>query len=403
MRRRMRSALSLLLSATIALNGCAFVDRRNNSDDLPSGLDQSGSTELNGSGFNGPSDPEFQTYLESTVYSDLVQSLTERGYFVEKVESVYVSEEYLSEQAYNSQANIYFGFTLSDLDAQFEGARYVFTVNDAGDTTAQQFQAYDNQFDEIVSNLAIGGGVILLCVTVSVVSGPAAPAMSMIFACSTKAGIVGAVSGGAISGIAEGVITGLETGEIDDALSSAAVAASEGFMWGAIGGAVAGGASEAAGLRMASLKGLSMNQAAQIQRETGYPLDVIAELNSMDQYRILRNANIRVGSAPVAGRTALVRDIELDKVDEFGRSNLERMRLGLAPLDNDGMPYELHHVGQQTEGTLAILTREEHRSAGNYKIWHLLDESDVSHGREWAAIRKAFWKDMAEQLSGGVV
>ena len=78
MRRRMRSALSLLLSATIALNGCAFVDRRNNSDDLPSGLDQSGSTELNGSGFNGPSDPEFQTYLESTVYSDLVQSLTER-------------------------------------------------------------------------------------------------------------------------------------------------------------------------------------------------------------------------------------------------------------------------------------------------------------------------------------
>ena len=50
-------------------------------------------------------------------------------------------------------------------------------------------------------------------------------------------------------------------------------------------------------------------------------------------------------------------DIDLTKEDDFGRTNLERMKQGLAPLDKDGNPIELHHVGQKMDSPLAELTR----------------------------------------------
>ncbi|MCR5305366.1 MAG: hypothetical protein K6E36_02550 [Oscillospiraceae bacterium] len=42
----------------------------------------------------------------------------------------------------NSQENVYFGYTLSELEQQFEGTKYVFTVNDEGQTTVKAFEAY---------------------------------------------------------------------------------------------------------------------------------------------------------------------------------------------------------------------------------------------------------------------
>lgn len=60
--------------------------------------------------------------------------------------------------------------------------------------------------------------------------------------------------------------------------------------------------------------------------------------------------------------------------DADGCTNLYRMEHGRAPVDTNGHPYELHHVGQKNDGALAILTREEHDSQG----LHLIQESEIN-------------------------
>lgn len=345
-------------------------------------------------------DPALLRYVEDSIYSQLVTQLDSDDYFVENIESVYISKEYLEELEYNSQENIFFGYTLSELEEQFQGTKFVFTLGKDGQTTVQELEEYDDTLDKVVKNVAVGTGVILICVTVSAVSGGSAPALSMIFAASAKSASVFAASSGVISGVAAGVVEGGKTGDFQKALKAAALAGSEGYKWGAITGAISGGAEEAILLKGAAAKGLTMNQAARIQKESKYPLDVIKEFSNMEQYEICKNAGLT--AEMVDGKTALIRNIDLDYVDDItGMTNLERMSKGLAALDPTGVPYELHHVGQKADATLAILTRAEHRLGDNHKIWHIFGETSKVHGsgNRWNAQKKAFWREMAELLT----
>lgn len=380
----MKRILCLIL-AIVLLTGCA--------------APKSGTPQL--PAFSGLSDPLLLNYVEDTVYQELVTTLDSDGFFVENIQAVYISEEYLTELAANSRENIYFGFTLSELDAVFAGEKYVFTLGEDGQTTVQAFQEARDPYSEAVRSLAVGGGVILLCVTVSVVSGGlGATAVSVIFAASAKTGAAMALSSGVFSGVAAGAVSYLDTGSMDEALEQAALHGSEGFKWGAISGVITGGASQAAGLFGATRNGLTMNQAATIQRQSKYPLDVIKEFSSMEQYEICRSAGLT--PQMVNGNTALIRSIDLDFVDDLGRTNLERMQKGLAALAPDGSSYQLHHIGQQADSTLAILTQAEHLQGGNHAIWHLFGSSSQVHGAgsTWDLQRQTFWKNMAALLGG---
>ena len=157
-----------------------------------------------------------------------------------------MSEEYLEEVAFNSQSNICFGYTLEELDAQFQGTRYIFSLGENGETVVEEFAAYDDIYDRVIKNVAIGTGVILVCVTVSVVSGGvgAPAAVSMIFASAAKTGTIYALSSGTISAVAAGTITGIQTGDFEEAKKAAALAGSESFKWGAITGVITGGVSK---------------------------------------------------------------------------------------------------------------------------------------------------------------
>ena len=351
--------------------------------------------------FTGLDDTALLAYMEDAVYTELVTTLDNEMYFVENVSVLYISKEYLEEVAYNSQENIFFGYTLSELDACFQGTRYIFTLGEDGQTTVTEFQEYDDTYDQILKNVVVGAGIILICVTVSAISGGAgAPAVSMIFAASAKNGTVMALSSGLFSGVSAGVVTGIETGDFDEAMKAAALAGSEGFKWGAISGVVVGGASEAIALKGATLNGLTMNEAAMIQKQSGYPLDVIKQFQTMEQYQICQSAGLT--PQMVNGNMALIRNIDLNYTDEFGMTNLQRMHAGLAPLDPTGLPYELHHVGQRTDSTLAILTRAEHRQGGNHQIWHYIDDAtdNPSSQAGWTKVRENFWIKMAELLGG---
>lgn len=380
----MKKILSLILICALML-GCAPLQgfAAEEEADIPS--------------FQGLDDPTLLRYVEDDIYDELIDSLDSDEYFVENVSAVYVSKEYLEELAFNSQSNIFFGYTLEELDEQFQGTRYVFTMAEDGGTGVVPFEAYDDTYDRVIKNVAVGTGVILLCVTVSVVTAGSAPAVSMIFAASAKTGTAFALSSGGLGGVSAGVVKGIQTGDFDEAIKAGALAGSEGFKWGAISGAVGGGATEAIGLKGATLNGLTMNEAATIQKESKYPLDVIKQFNNMDQYQICKDAGLV--KLKVDGKAALVRKVDLKYTDEFGNTNLERMLDGTPALDpNTGLPYQLHHIGQRQDSTLAVLTREEHIQNGNNKIWHLWEGASRIDRAAFEKQKAQFWKSMGKLL-----
>lgn len=352
--------------------------------------------------FSDLNDVNLLPYLEDSIYSELVTTLNSEDYFVENVNAIYISKEYLEEVAYNSQENIYFGYTLSELDSYFQGTRYVFTLGDDGQTVVTEFQKYDDTYDQILKNVAIGTGVILVCVTVSIVTyGAGAPAVSMIFAASAKTGTIMALSSGVFSGVSAGVVKGIETGDLNESMKAAALAGSEGFKWGAISGTIAGGSGEAIALKGATLNGLTMNEAALIQRESKLPLEFIKNFHSMDEYTVLKNAGLTLSK--VNGRMALTQNIDWDFIGDIedGRTNAQRVIDGLAPLDQSGKPYELHHIGQMSDSPLAILTNLQHKS--NYSVLHANTGSTASNidRNLFAKQRQDFWKALLEMSLKG--
>lgn len=129
----------------------------------------------------------------------------------------------------------------------------------------------------------------------------------------------------------------------------------------------------------------------------GFPKEVLDVIGSEAEARIYEDANLE--PAQVNGKDALIRsDIDYDQQDAFGRTNLERMKLGLAPLDADGRPIELHHIGQKQDSPLAELTRDEHRGKGNDNVLHdKLKESEINR-EDFDKERKEYWKARAEQI-----
>ena len=316
---RMKKLCSLLL-ALVLLAGCAL----------------------------GESAPEFRRmgdaallpYLENSLYEQLVSDLDSSDYFVENVRAVYISQEYLDELAFNSQENVYFGYTLSELNAQFQGEKYIFTLGENNETVAVPWTDYDDAYDRVIRNVAI------------------------------------------------------RTGDLQQAAREAALAGSEDFKWGAIVGSISGGVTEAVGLKGAMLNGLSMNEAAQIQRESGYPLDVIKGFRTMEQYEVCQKA----GLVPkmVNGKMALIRQIDLDFVDEMGRTNLMRMQQGLAALDPaTGEEYQLYYIIEKRESTIAILTKTEYMQSDSSEIWHTAAEMPQNDRWFFENQREDFWENMA--------
>ena len=401
----MKRMIALLLSSIMVLTGCGKVqpqETTNNKIDPPavSATDNVADGQLVlkeiKPQFNALDDEQLLIHTEDLVYREAVSAINSEEYFVENVSAVYISKEYLDELAFNSQSNIYFGYTLAELNEIFQGTKYIFTLSEDGSTAVQELQEIEDVSTEtMLKNVAIGTGVILVCVTVSVVSaGVGAPAVSMIFAASATTAKTFAISSAAFGGITAGVVRGIETGDFNEAIEAATMGATEGFKWGAISGAVVGGVSQGSALYGAAKQtNFTMNQYAQIQQETGYPLDVIKQFHTMDEYQAFRNANLK--PVVVGNKTALVKtDIDLAKVDAKGRTNLERMKQGLAPQDPTGVSYELHHVGQKKDGTLAIMSQIEH---DNPAIHGFLQKTEAhAAGTNWDTERQAFWKAFAE-------
>lgn len=353
----------------------------------------------------GLDDEALLTYVEDSIYLDLISELDSEDYVVEGVEAIYYPKEYIEALASNTQANVYFGYTAAELDAQFQGTKYVFTLGENGQTIVVPMETInDDVYVKALEDVIIGSGAILICVTVSLVAAPAAPAVSMIFAASATTGTTFALESGAISFAAAAIAKGYETESLSQALKAGVEASGEGFKWGAITGIAFGGGKEAFALKKATRSGLSMNDVARIQKDSGYPLDLIAEFKTMEEYNVYKEAGLY--TQMVDGKLALVRDIDLDYVSEMADgtkvTNLELMQRGNAPIDPaTGKAYQLHHINQEADGTLAILKEAEHQ--GNASILNTPGKTGVHNAETgdklWPKKREAFWKAYAKLFS----
>lgn len=197
--------------------------------------------------FTGLGDENLLQYVNDCVYSETEALFDNDDYQIYDVNSVYVSKEYLEEVEFNSQENIYFGYTLSELDKFFDGMKYVFTLGDDGETTVKPSKNIDYTYEKtLLKNVAIGTGVILICATVSMATAGVGPeAVSVVFAASADTAAHFAVSLSIFGGVLSAITKGIETKDFNEALKAGALGASEGFKWGAISGALIGGGLEA--------------------------------------------------------------------------------------------------------------------------------------------------------------
>lgn len=191
--------------------------------------------------FTGLDDENLQNYIIENLHISLSSNFSSDDYRIENISTTYVSKEYIEEINYNSKSNIYFGFTLEELAQQFNGKKYVFEVGENNETTVSEFEEYDDTYIKMLKNVAIGSGVILICSTVSIVTGGT---ISIVFAASAKTATEFAVSSFAVSSVISSAVEYYQTGDVQNSLKKGVLDGTESFKWGAILGSVAGGTSE---------------------------------------------------------------------------------------------------------------------------------------------------------------
>ena len=99
-------------------------------------------------------------------------------------------------------------------------------------------------------------------------------------------------------------------------------------------------------------------------------------------------------------------DIDFDYVDpNTGRSILDLMRAGRAPIGNDGLPVQLHHVLQTETGPMVEIRETTHEEYS--RILHGLGVKGASFrndpllDRQYSNFRRQYWKWRARQHTKG--
>jgi len=101
----------------------------------------------------------------------------------------------------------------------------------------------------------------------------------------------------------------------------------------------------------------------------------------------------------IDGKEALTsNEINPDRKDAMGRTNMSRMTSGLAPLDKSGDSFNLHHIGQKSDSPLAELTAKQHQE--NSSLLHNSSGPTEVHGKDsnWGTQKANYWKARANDF-----
>lgn len=89
--------------------------------------------------FTGINDPALRDYLSEKITLLLGDTLSEDMEVV-SVETKYLSKEYLEELRYNSEMNVFFGYTAAELSEMLSGDMVYLTIDQDGEVSAQEVQ-----------------------------------------------------------------------------------------------------------------------------------------------------------------------------------------------------------------------------------------------------------------------
>lgn len=143
-----------------------------------------------------------------------------------------------------------------------------------------------------------------------------------------------------------------------------------------------------------------------IRRKTGWSDEIILNLSSESEALIYIDAGLKERN--IAGRPALIQPNikgksfncrkewlkttlkDYEKWKDYNNDDL--MGEGYPPRDENGDPYELHHIGQHQYSPFAELTWSQHMDGGNNMILHPIRESEIDRqkfesekGTHWMA------------------
>lgn len=130
-----------------------------------------------------------------------------------------------------------------------------------------------------------------------------------------------------------------------------------------------------------------------IRWKTGWSTNVLKHIRTIEEANIYIKAGLK--EKIINGKTALIQP----KIDGNAHnapqwpdwSNKDLTEEGYAPRDNNGYPYELHHIGQNPDSPLAELTWEQHHADGNFKKLHTFEESKICRS-DFENEKKNYWK-----------
>lgn len=144
--------------------------------------------------------------------------------------------------------------------------------------------------------------------------------------------------------------------------------------------------------------GLTDEQKAEIQAETGWSDKIIDNIRSPEEADIYKNVGLT--ELKIDGKECLIKeDLEFDTPDEYGVTNGMRINDGNAPHNADGEVIYVHHIGQHADSPFAELTFAEHRQGGNDTILHDKNMETEVHGDDnrWTKERREYWKQRLDE------
>ena len=98
--------------------------------------------------------------------------------------------------------------------------------------------------------------------------------------------------------------------------------------------------------------------------------------------------------AKIGGKEFIKRDVIFNPnyIDGMQRSNIDRMKLGLAPIGKDGNPVNLHHMKQYNDGLICELSQGEHNEYSDILHRYLgRSESEIDRSK-FNRIKSDYWK-----------
>ena len=145
--------------------------------------------------------------------------------------------------------------------------------------------------------------------------------------------------------------------------------------------------------------GLTDEEKGKIKEQTGWSDKIIDAIRTYEEAQVYMDAGLK--ESEINGKPALIQP----KIDGDAHndsrwpewSNKDLAGEGYPPRDENGAPYELHHIGQKPNSPLAELTHEQHHCDGNFKVLHTFEESSIDR-MNFSKEREEYWMERNKTL-----